>query len=270
MSGEGRLHASAEVEAAHWIAARLDSYRAWTVGSIVPTGFEAYVRVFHPVEGLSDELTRWSEVAALSGRAMHPLAEFGLLARPAGEAGGGEPDGAEPSTGELLPALLLGLAEVLRGHTRAPDACRFCIWEGGWVEGPGSINVAVGATQEQRVEAQRQWEDPWERSFPGDVLAQPRVCLPGRNYVLLEGPLDAVGEIGVRIHWRGEQHFEPHSPNLWWPDDRAWCVATDIDLDSTYVGGSAALVRDLLQDERFEALQVNASDIRRDIVNREA
>lgn len=269
MSGESRLHVSAEVEAAHWIAARIDSYQAWTVGSIVPTGFEAYVRIFHPVEGPSDELTRWFQVAANSGRVMHPLAEFGLLARPAGDAGDGESDADEPAAGELLPELLLALAQVLRRHTRTPDACRFCIWEGGWVEGPGSINVAVGVTRKQRVEAQQQWENTWERSFPGDVLAQPRVRLPVRNYVLLVGPLDAIGEIGVRTHWRGQQHLEPHSPNIWWPDDRAWCVATDIDLDSTYVGGSAALARNLLEDERFEALQVNASDIRRDIVNGE-
>ncbi len=29
---------------------------------------------------------------------------------------------------------------------------------------------------------------------------------------------------------------DDHAPNLWWPDDRAWCVATEIDLAWTYVG----------------------------------
>ncbi|WP_139277699.1 hypothetical protein [Rhodococcus marinonascens] len=32
--------------------------------------------------------------------------------------------------------------------------------------------------------------------------------------------------------------FQGHGPNMWWPADRAWCVATDIDLMSTYVGAS--------------------------------
>ena len=36
------------------------------------------------------------------------------------------------------------------------------------------------------------------------------------------------------------------SANLWWPDDRAWFVATDIDLMTTYVGGSAAAIADVL------------------------
>jgi hypothetical protein len=44
------------------------------------------------------------------------------------------------------------------------------------------------------------------------------------------------------------------SANLWWPDDRAWCVATEIDFNTTYVGGSTAGVEDLLGDARFEAM----------------
>jgi hypothetical protein len=83
----------------------------------------------------------------------------------------------------------------------------------------------------------------------------------------LEGPLDAVGEIGASTHWQGKSWFEPESPNLWWPDDRAWCVATEIDLDSTYVGGSATMIRELLSDSRFEALEVRAADQRGDLVN---
>jgi hypothetical protein len=31
-------------------------------------------------------------------------------------------------------------------------------------------------------------------------------------------------------------------PNLWWPVDRAWCVASEIDLPWTFVGGSTKLI----------------------------
>ena len=48
-----------------------------------------------------------------------------------------------------------------------------------------------------------------------------------------------------------------HSPNLWWPDDRAWCVATEIDLAWTYVGGSAALIDDVLASAALEAQPVS-------------
>jgi hypothetical protein len=43
------------------------------------------------------------------------------------------------------------------------------------------------------------------------------------------------------------------SANAWWPADRAWFVATDIDLVSTYVGGSAAAVSALLACSAVEA-----------------
>ena len=46
---------------------------------------------------------------------------------------------------------------------------------------------------------------------------------------------------------------DDHSPNLWWPDDRAWCVATEIDLAWTYVGGSGALISDVLASPSLEA-----------------
>jgi hypothetical protein len=57
-----------------------------------------------------------------------------------------------------------------------------------------------------------------------------------------------------------DEQFEslaPHqwqSPSAWWPDDRAWATSNDTDLDSTLVGGSRALVDDLLADERLEVL----------------
>jgi hypothetical protein len=51
-----------------------------------------------------------------------------------------------------------------------------------------------------------------------------------------------------------------HSPNLWWPDDRAWCVATEIDLAWTYVGGPAALISDVLANPRLEAQPASPDD----------
>ena len=138
----------------------------------------------------------------------------------------------EPETGELLPDLVLALSEVLARHTRAPERCLFCIWEGGWVNGSGAINVAIGR---DRGRAGR------SPAAVGGCVAAVVSCrgalaaalrLAGRNRGLLEGPLDSVGEIGEVRYWRGSSRFESHSPNLWWPDDRAWCVATDIDLDS--------------------------------------
>ena len=39
--------------------------------------------------------------------------------------------------------------------------------------------------------------------------------------------------------------------NMIWPDDRSWCLATEIDLNTSYIGGCAALIRDVLESEHL-------------------
>jgi hypothetical protein len=60
----------------------------------------------------------------------------------------------------------------------------------------------------------------------------------GRTYFLLSGHVSAAERFRFGEHW-----FQ--SPNVWWPDDRAWLVHTEIDYHSTYVGGSRGLVEEL-------------------------
>nr|WP_064439602.1 hypothetical protein [Hoyosella altamirensis] len=68
-----------------------------------------------------------------------------------------------------------------------------------------------------------------------------------------------VTAMGLMIVFRGAvfdagRTFQHESPNLWWSDDRDWCVASDIDLMATYVGGSLACIEDLLATPRLEAV----------------
>jgi hypothetical protein len=39
---------------------------------------------------------------------------------------------------------------------------------------------------------------------------------------------------------------------LWWPDDRAWFVATEIEFEWTFVAGDPMLMESLRADERLE------------------
>ena len=72
---------------------------------------------------------------------------------------------------------------------------------------------------------------------------------PGRDYLLFRGPIDAALTFTV-----GESPFWGDSPNIWWPEDRAWCVATDIDLFDTYVAGSRECIDAVLSAPGLEAL----------------
>jgi hypothetical protein len=206
---------SVEVEEAAWIGGRLSPFNSYVVTSVVPSGFEAYTRVLHPLRprSHSQQPGQWGDVAPWSGIELVPGITFPEIALPEHEPSGAEPwPGQVPQVGTLDLADAEALAAVLGRHTSTPDRCWFCIWEG-W----GSVFLEDG----------------------------PRVELPGRNYALFAGPLAALPSL--------IEAQDGHSPNLWWPDDRAWCVATEIDLAWTYVGGPARLISGTLANPGLEA-----------------
>jgi hypothetical protein len=91
------------------------------------------------------------------------------------------------------------------------------------------------------------------RPMPGcSTPPGPRVRLPGRSLALHRGPIEAAAAFCRPPAFQ--------SPSLWWPADRAWCVASDIDLPSTHLGGTRALVEEVLRDGRLEAVPARLSD----------
>ena len=48
--------------------------------------------------------------------------------------------------------------------------------------------------------------------------------------------------------------------HLFWPQDHAWCVASEIDLFCTLVAGSDGLAEALVGDPRLEAWRVRPDD----------
>ena len=78
---------------------------------------------------------------------------------------------------------------------------------------------------------------------------EPTLRLPNREYHLLSGPITAVTESMVAPSgWQ--------SANLWWPDDRAWFVATEIDFSSTYIGGDRQCIEAVLASADLEAMVI--------------
>jgi hypothetical protein len=88
--------------------------------------------------------------------------------------------------------------------------------------------------------------------MPG--TACPRVQLPHRSYLLYQGPAEAA------LTLPGLDGTFGQGPNLWWPADRAWCVASEIDLPWTYIGGPRGLIDAILADDRIEALAAAPDD----------
>jgi hypothetical protein len=220
----GDLELVDDVSPADWIVASVRNFE-YDVGSLVPVTFAAYARVLHPASRATADGdpfdVAWSDVAAANGRTAHAAMEWVAITGDwKFEQHATQPGvwDQPPSTGSLPPRTAASLAGVLARFTTTPSDCWFGVWE-------GYANT------------------PFR---PGTV---PLIAMPNRRMALLRGPLHAAGTAFSRMSW-------PDSASLWWPNDRSWCVATDIDLMSTYVGGSAPCIEEVLADERAEAFAV--------------
>ncbi len=247
------LRASDDVSAAAWIASRFEGGFG-AVTRTVPGGFAAYVRICHPATDRAGRLATWPQVARQTGRKAHPLMQWHALvgsADPLNVSGSLWP-GDDPQRGTLVPEVLARLCDALTDHTATPERCFFGLWEGwGWIRS-SSIGAAV-ARACSAGDAPSNPDEPITAAFSAEELRQPRVHLPGRDYLLLAGPLEAALQIG---HRPSPERLEPQSPNLFWPADRAWCVASEIDFDSTLLGGTTELVDAILQTPEFDAWPV--------------
>jgi hypothetical protein len=213
-----------DVSSSDWIVSSVGDFGKG-VRSLLPVTFPAYARVMHPagrtlIDGSSADV-RWSEVAAANGRIAHPAMEWVAIT--------GDWDymyrkaqpgiwDRGPSIGSLPRRQATLLAGALGRCTTTPQRCWFAIWDGD------------GAPR-----------------YPRDDVS--KVLMPQRSMVLFRGPLDAVTTSFTEL---GDQRA-----SLWWPEDRAWCVATDVDLMSTYVGGSVECVAAILGELRLESFRIS-------------
>ena len=227
-----RLRAARDVTAADWIVAGIRGFGA-SVLSLVPAGFSSYVRVFHPAyRGRGDALSpvRWEEIAAANGTRVHAAMQLNPIARYLKSLHEGQPGVYDDAP--RVGTLPPEVAAPLAEVLARHTRCWFAVWNG------------FGGTR-------------------ADIRSASTFHLPAREYHLLVGALEAVTESAVNFP-------AVQSPNLWWPDDRAWCVATEIDLNTTYLGCTDACRDEIVATPDLEAWAIDASagiDWRSDPVN---
>lgn len=214
---------------ADWLKLRTDNVTG-LVASHIPRNFAAYARILHPaiLESESIEIqVPWREIASARGIRPHHRMQWPEVSGD-NEWGTGASDRPDiwtqaPATGTLTPQIAEHLGTVLQRSTDTPGNGSFAVW-GGF----GYIDAGV-------------------RFAPIFTLAE-------RDLHLFQGPLE-----GISITFASQPEIY-QSANLWWPEDQAWCVATDIDLMSTYIGGGSDTIASILGDPELEALQVFPSD----------
>jgi hypothetical protein len=207
---------------AGWIAAALTPGDPPTVASLVPPVFDAYVRVLHPA--IRYEGDDDVEVPWAAVAALNDRVAHRLLQWPA-ITGSWDfvADDDQPELWNDSPA---------EGHLPAPVAERL---------------AAVLACHT------RACDDCWFAAWT-DAPPEPAALVLGTgSFLLVRGP---IGLAAVNFATEPAEQ----GPSLWFPADRAWCVVTDIDLMSTYVGGSAAAMAAVLSAEGIEAWPADPGD----------
>ncbi len=189
-----------------WIAAVLRRDR--TVASLVPPVFEAYARVLHPA-------VRYAGDADVDVRWDEVAAHNGTTAHRLMQwpaiTGSWEYVGEDDQPG-------LWNDSPAEGHLPASVAAALADLLGTWTTTP-----------------QECWFGWCDDAHDG----RPHLTLPSCDLLLRRGPVTLAAA-----------NFAPEpqeqSAAVWWPADRAWFVATDPTLMSTYVGGPAGAVDALL------------------------
>ncbi|MGI6878992.1 hypothetical protein [Microbacterium sp. gxy059] len=253
-----------------------------------PEAWETFLAAAPEIES---ERVTWATAAERFGTTMHPEAQwFRLVGAPHADEAHDlrDADGwryGGPEEGRLEPETLAAVARRLIAHTETPDAGFAAIWEG-WgdllgARKPGHPSDAhfgfapegspARYAQDPRHESLlgKILHDPFWRPFrrqrwhPGvlsdEVSRGPRLELPGRGHVLFRAaPAEWTDPAWAdRVPWaRPGWAEQAESPSLIWPEDRAWILASEIDLDSTIVGGSADLIRALVDAPDIEAHEI--------------
>ena len=239
---------STDIDQANWWTEVLHPF-AQDMGSVIPDLFPAYARLFHPVDEQDGRPRTWAEIAAANGRIAHPEMQLHEISRPLGSAR--QPYDINDwcnraRVGSLPLEQLVALGGILTPYTTTPERCWCCVWEG-----YGQLSGGKARAMLTRRGTAPQY---LPSLAPPEVVDGPRVSIRNtdRAYFLLHGPL---AEVGGLFDFLGLQ-----SPNVWWPEDRAWCVATEIDFAWTYIGGGAEAIEAVLDDPRLEALPAKVTD----------
>ncbi len=225
-------------EAAAWALARMDDVSEFRLSVFMPSGFDGYARVLHPLSdpGPNSNGHRWSDLAPASALPIAP--EAGLR-----DVMGQDQvtqewlDGYGPRSGSLSERTCAELVDVLRPQTTTPEVCWMAVWDG-WGSWWPPITASTRAEGFRRAWQQRGEIEEALRDV--ELIERPW----GRRYFLFRGPIDRA----CTFNWQ--------SPQLWWPDDRAWFVSTEIDAFSTYVGAARPCLDTISASDALESLSV--------------
>ena len=213
---------------------RLAPFNAGCVGSLVPKGFQRYARIFHPawrVDRGQRIALRWADMAEYTEATPHALMQLNSISAPTMRDAEVEP----PYEGTLPRAVSQPLRDILERHSAGAD-CWLGVWTG------------LGGRS--------------EKGAPVTVT----IDTGHREWALYRAPLSMIDT----PLYAGSGRSPRQTANLIWCEDPGWWIHTEIDLNTTYIGGDEQLIQAVLESAALEAWPVSADDditIHADTVN---
>lgn len=235
---------------AAWAAERISPFRERTLQTIVPSGFEQYVRLCQPawrwppvdphdVQALADIRSghyglehatpvRWRDAAAESGKPIHRLMQWHDIAPP--PMTDNEGGISTPIEYEITPDMVSALFKLLMDYSGPDQECLCAFWDG-----------YAGLPELHEAGAAR---------FSG---------IGQQTYLLFHASLSTVAKLWSEA-LEDNRMSEGRAPNAIWPSNQAWYYSVPIGPMTSYLGGPAELVETVRGCAELETYEAFISD----------
>jgi len=232
---------------------------------ILPSGYESYLRLFHPLalsdDGAMREPRTWKSVAEQQGLVFHAELQWGNL---------------RPRMEETAHGVPVEFFAFLGGSGDAEARGRSGVWS------PDPSGASPEHDSGRRWPIEGTLGEPARSRLFGrlaEATGNQRVfyfygigaTVVAGKYFLFEAAADELEAVQQLANAKVEpKPFPIPGPEYVWPSDRSWIVITDYDLVSTYIACDANLAALLLRTDGLELLPATLEtriDNRSDTVN---
>lgn len=148
----------------------------------------------------------------------------------------------------------------LRGATTTPEQLVLAFWEGFAQFHGGIVYFTSDPSGDDGGAGRRDALARLSPEFREVYDSGLRLHWPERDFLLAESNLTELADPdwghAAGIGWR-EGRWPGPTPQMIWPADHSWVIATEIDWDSTIVAGPHVLIDAVLADPAFEAFETD-------------
>lgn len=216
----------------------------WTgnfVSHLFPPGFEAHVKILHPIEAKYDNIDNPLSEREIALLKIPPCTEMQALLQALRE------DAKGPRIRWKL------LAHLLKVPFE-PEICHE--WFRARLQDPACWPRFLYGPDEGNLRAD-QLAEVLAILVPFTGSQECFFRFSEISFIGTDKPILFSGSLWGLVGFLAEGNYQ-FTPEYWWPIDRSWCLCSDYDLNFTFVAGPRNLISSLLSKPILETLEVNS------------